>query len=413
MAMMGVSNNREIRIRRFLLVLAVFALVCVLYYADWKVAKQNTTALALSYRYGLIPRGLIGTVMDLIDLIPGISLLNYAGALGISTVGLALWYVLLFALYGACLRRCPLDRLTDMEYLIFLISVFAFPEFCTVNNFGRLDMWLWNITVCCLLLILTERAVWAVVLLCGVAALIHEGFVFTNAGIVLVPLLYQAYRHHGKGRRKYSSIFVMSALILSGLFIWFELVRQPVGGEGYAEIVRLAKHMSADGRSISRELLDSEILGKNVYGLEHKWHVKNRIETPIFVLFFLPYLILLFKYLGRFVKMASARLQKWIYICISIGALTILPELLLKVDFGRWMFCMILYYLLVVLFLFAREDNSALKTYGNLKTQIRQKIPFPWILLIYPLLFMPFRDVYISDITTSVMDWFAGIVGLW
>ena len=62
-------EKREIKI--FLLVMAFFAAACWLRYFDHTINPQDTTAFAFSYRYGFISRGLMGSLLELQDILPG------------------------------------------------------------------------------------------------------------------------------------------------------------------------------------------------------------------------------------------------------------------------------------------------------------------------------------------------------
>ena len=78
------------------------------------------------------------------------------------------------------------------------------------------------LSLLCAVLILTERAEWLVVLLAAVCVMIHQGYVFMYANIVLVLLFYKAMSGAGKRSRKYWKLFVATFVVISALFLWFE-----------------------------------------------------------------------------------------------------------------------------------------------------------------------------------------------
>ena len=87
----------------FLPALAAFALVCFIRHFKFTMSTYNTTLLALSYEYGFLPRGLIGTlfhwVTETFDHIEW----NYMGAFNFSGAFTLLYFILIFVFYKVCL----------------------------------------------------------------------------------------------------------------------------------------------------------------------------------------------------------------------------------------------------------------------------------------------------------------------
>lgn len=411
-----VGENRmekEKRIRRFLVMLAAFAAVSVVFYFERRMNAQNTTALAISYQYGIVPRGFVGTILYMIKEFLGISFYSYKRACYFSALVTAVYFAVLFVFYRLCLKKAKEEHMRIVETILIFLSIFMFSEFLTWNNFGRLDEYLMIITLLCLILLVWEKAEFLVVLLCCIAGLIHVGFVFTNVGVILVAILWKAFERTDRERRKYILLFFCCFLSVSALFLYFEIVRHPLGMKEYESIVELAKSISEDGNSISDSLLDSEILRLDVFEDEWVWHTKNYVETPVFLVLWSPYLLIAFHFFKTLIRGAREKCEKLKYGVVLIGAGTIVPELILKVDYGRWMFCIVAYYCLILLVLTVLGDSMVIQCLRETKEWVAKKVPFWWVLLIYPIFFVPFRDVYISDVTTRIMDFIAPILHIW
>jgi len=61
-------------------------------------------------------------------------------------------------------------------------------------------------------------------------------------------------------------------------------------------------------------------------------------------------------------------------------------------------------------------DENIIKQCDITLSWLKRKIPCYWLLMVYPLVFMPFRDVFISDVTTNIMNFLIEIlreIGLW
>lgn len=411
--MTGEQIEKNERIKRFLSVLLGFAVVSAVFFFEKRMNAQNTTALALSYQYGLIPRGLVGTLLYVLKEFLGISLYSYRRVMCFTALVTICYYGILFAFYAICLKKTKEEHIKLSETVIAFVSIFMFTEFLTWNNFGRLDEYLMMITLLCLILLIWERGEWLLIPLCCIAGLVHVGFVFTNVGVILVLLLWKIFQKEGRERKKYIVLFAGCFLCVSVLFLYFEIFRQPLGMSEYEEIVALARSISEDGASISDSLLDSEILGLDVFEDEWVWHTKNYVETPIFLILFSPYLYIGIRFFKQLIGNAGNRKEKWKYIIVLLGAGTIVPELILKVDYGRWMFCIVAYYCLTIVALIALGDSYLTEQLKNTGRWLKEKCSFYWVLLIYPIIFVPFRDVYISDVTTRIMDFVAPILHIW
>ena len=112
----------------------------------------------------------------------------------------------------------------------------------------------------------------------------------------------------------------------------------------------------------------------------------------------LPYLVIAVKFFGGLFKKAGSRQEKWKYFFVIAGAGTILPDILLKVDSGRWMFSIICYYSVVLLSLLAMKDPLIEQQMQESLAAIKRH-PGVVLLLIYPFLFQPLEDVYICNVT--------------
>ena len=400
--------------KRFLCCIFIFAIVSFIYYFEGRMNVQNTTAYLFSYKYGFIPRGLVGTVINgFFDLV-GVQL-TYNMMLGISLLATVLLFICIFALYIAVLKRT--ERKSYAYYALTFLSVICFPMFLTWNNFGRLDEYLIIATVLSVILLITEKAEWLVILLCLASCFIHVGFVFTNAGVILAILLYKVI-DNSKKRAKYLALLLIVFLECAVSFVITELVTSPVSQEAFDIIVDKAQVIADQGGNMAHfqdaySLLNSELLKESVYSDENVWRIKNYVEAPIFIIFFLPYIIIGLQIFVSVIRKQDKNIDKLKYLSLLLGILTIVPELILKVDYGRWMFNILLYYSLVLVYLLSRNDISFTEVLEKKLKKTVELIKFPQAFVIYPIFFMPFRDVYISDLTTKVMNVVGRLFRIW
>ena len=154
-----------------------------------------------------------------------------------------------------------------------------------------------------------------------------------------------------------------------------------------------------------KDVLRAEVLGENLFKEEwSRYHIGNIIELVFFLILFLPFLIIQGKVIYRLIKTADNKLNKWQYIIFAIGAATTLPLFILKVDFGRWILSVIVYYCLVMIALIAMNDKGARRVWAEEIDYIRSKTSYGKLLLVYAMLFVPLLDVNICNVTGKMLD---------
>ena len=96
-----------------------------------------------------------------------------------------------------------------------------------------------------------------------------------------------------------------------------------------------------------------------------------------------------------------------------MGAATILPDMILKVDYGRWIFSIISYYLVVLLTMFAMHDENVVETGVQLVDELRNKYTYAALLLVYPLLFQPLMHISICPLTERIVNLINVFTHIW
>ena len=86
---------------------------------------------------------------------------------------------------------------------------------------------------------------------------------------------------------------------------------------------------------------------------------------------------------------------------IALGVFTLVPNLILKVDYGRWMFSIIVYYILIFAFLIAIKDKQVIPVLNREIDKIKAK-PFVFIFYVLPLMVTPMWDVNISMVSAHL-----------
>lgn len=395
-------NTRLKNNRLFLIAMAVF--MCLLSYRFFvkELSSFNVTLYAFNYFYGFMSRGLIGTIWQGIDyILPG-SQMTYDALFTFSLIISIIYVLVLFIFYMVIISKTKEENIDNIRYLIIFLSIFAIPIFATRSNFGRIDLFLFIIVFICLISIITEKAEWICIPLVAVAECIHQGFVFMNINIILVLFFYKIMKREGKERGKYIVYFVLTLVVASIFFMYFEFFSHVDGENIFEEIVSTAKSLSYSGKAYGTMLVQHEILGQGVWMDEWRYHYANFVDVPIFVVLFLPYLIIGIRFLKNLCKGEKNINDRLAYLAASLGALTVVPEILLKVDFARYVFAVFFYYIVVVMCLIVMGDKKTIDTFHMTKERIKHKIPFAIILIVYPMMFMPLYDIIISLVDSNI-----------
>ncbi len=402
--------NRDVNIRKqnliFLSALLAFAILCFLKDFGSNMSHYNSTLYSFSYKYGFISRGFVGTCYQMLNKIVPFDLMTYQSLYIFSIIMTIILLTVIFLFYYYCLSKCRVDNLHNVRMLIVFFSVFTFSNFWTAENLGRIDIYFIMLLLLSVILVIEDKFVWLVIPLIGICMCIHQGFTFTNANLILALLFFKAMTvEDKKTRTKYLIYFIITFAEISVLFLFFELFSH-VGGEGVVdELISTSMKLSKSGSDYNETILNHEILGQDVFEEEIGYHIINLRELPFFLITFCPYIIIFIVFAKRLLKGEKSR-RLLGYLAVVLGALTLLPEMILKVDFGRYAYYTFFYYILIVICLIVMGDKKTINVFESVKQSINNKISFGKILIVYPLIFMPFSDWFISDITLRLCDIF-------
>jgi len=291
----------------------------------------------------------------------------------------------------------------NTQYLVLFFTFFAVSMFITKYNFGRYDVYCLMLSLIAALLIIYEKAEWLVVPLSAIGVMIHQGNVFYFLNIILILLLYKAFSNEGKKRSKYLVLFGGSFVVASVLFLYFEFFSRGNGAAIVDEITDVATALRFDG-DIHEDIIAHEVLGVDLTENEIEYRYKNFVEFPVFLLLMSPYLGMAFQFFKNLIKKAQTKLEKFKYLLVAVGVGTMIPTIILKCDFGRWMFMILAYYFVVILSLIAMKDKLVEQEVKNTMDKIRTLGPAAIIVFVYPLLFLPFKDVVISQVSYDIAD---------
>ena len=397
----------------FLGFLAIIEILLFLRDYGGYVNSYNSSIFALSYKYGFISRGLSGTIFRLVNKVLPFDIMSYNGVLRYSQVVTALFMILVWLFCFYIIYKSNENNYRHIQIVSVLLVVFSIPFFSNSFNFGRVDIYLVATAVLCVLILLWRKMEWLIVPLSCFAVMFHQAYVFMFFNVTLVILIYRFIESDKKGRVKYLVLLVLSFVGASALFLYLNFFAHTTDISIYNNVVEDAVTLSKEDEGYHKALLQHEVLGIDPTTSEWEHHLKNFIEFPIFALIMLPYIILVVRVFVNTIKNASQRIDKFKYVVLAIGVLTILPNLILKVDYGRWMFSIIVYYILIFAFLIAARDKQFTLALNGEINRIKAK-PFVLIFYVLPLMVTPMWDVNICMVSAHLAgDLNSNLLHLW
>lgn len=391
------QETKQREIRKFMIMLSVVNLALFAVTCRGMVRSYNTTMLALSYEYGFTSRSLLGTLYHLLDAVLPLDLIDYRAVVATAYVATILFVLFVEYFLYRCLRRCEGEMVKYGEYLALILSLCLVSTFSFPYNFFRVDIFMILVSLLGVLCLVKERAQWLVVPLSALGVMFHQGYVFMYFNLILVLLFYRALSWWKEDRRKarrYGLLFALSFLVGSVLFLWFEFFSRSNGAAFFDTIKSEAEKLSYDGIYHST-LLYHEVLGIDLASTEEEFSRVNAVQILMYGIVCLPMLVFGVRFFAGLIKKAKGASEKWKYLAVVLGAATILPDFLLKIDYGRWMAAVVVYYVGIVLALLAMKDPI-------METQVRESgerlIQRPgialWIMVV--ILLLPFLDVNID-----------------
>ncbi len=391
-------------------VLSLFGLIVFLTCCQWRVRSYNTTMLALDYKNGFTSRALLGTIYHILNAILPWDLMNYNAVFVFSIVVTLLFLVLIVVFAVTCLKRSD-EQLRDVVMIILLLfTAVSMSTFSGGYNFLRVDIFMLAVSMIGAVCLITEKYTWLVIPFSAIGVMFHQGYVFMYFNIILVLLIIRFIdAKNSRDKIRYGVYFAASFVVGSLLFLYFELFSRNSGQAVYEKVVAEAEALSYRG-IYHTTLLAHEVLGIDLGDTEKGLRLVNRIQFPIYILVMIPfivYFVILFS--GIFKEAKKRKMGRFKYLCVLAGPLTMLPDFLLKVDYGRWIMCVVAYYFVVLLSLLAMRDTVVEDEIARVNVIMTTHL-WSYMLLVYPVFFLPYWDVDISESMRFANRWLADLI---
>lgn len=405
------NHKKIVEVKRYMVMQCIFSFAVFICCFQKALRSYNSTMLALSYEYGFTSRSLLGTIYHILNRVLPIEMMDYRVAFIFACIITALFFLFLMYFTYVCLKMCTDSIQKPVAALLFFFNTFAIATFSGAYNFFRVDLFMIVVALLSALVIMKKKWIWLLIPLSAIGVMFHQGFVFMYFNVGLVLLLYMFLDSGKDTRKKYMIVFVIALVLGSALFLWFELFSRTNGSAILDSVVNDAKAVSFEGKYHST-LLAHEVLGVDLATSEGEWHKMSVTQLVWFTLLMIPFILIFIRFFVGIFKKASERIDKIKYILILIGAGTMLPDFLLKIDFGRWIMAVMTYYVVVIIAVAVIGDKIVRQELSDTYQRIKAK-PYGMMYFIYPIMFIPLCDVDIDGFMQDICAVTNNILGIY
>ena len=400
------ESAQQKEIRTFMVMLSAVNLA--MFAATYRgiVRSYNTTMLALSYEYGFTSRSLLGTIYHFLDDLLPWNLMDYQAVLVFALIITILFFGFLEYFFWRCLKLCGEVCKKYAQYLVLILSLCLVSTFSFPYNYFRVDLFMIAVSLAGVLCLVRERFTWLVIPLSALGVMFHQGYVFMYFNLILVLLWYRVCSLWGRNKKKaryYLLLLVLAFLIGSALFLYFEFFSRGNGAAIFDTIKAEAEKLSYRGIYHST-LLYHEVLGIDLASTEKEFTRVNYTQLLMYIAACLPMLVFAIRFFSGIMKKAKGGAEKWKYLAVLLGAVTILPDFALKIDYGRWMLAVVVYYMGIVLALLAVQDPVITEQVRESGEELRRR-PFMAVWIMIVILLLPFLDVNIDPFARHLGSW--------
>lgn len=329
--------------------------------------------------FGFVQRGMVGSLCHLIlgyDM-PFSELVKLATGMYFFS---AVLVILILVKVLSRVTANPDRQLT----VIFAFMYFLSPAFFSYFHQGtmlRFDLYNFAISLLCIWLLIKNKYVCFIPLLCAVSVCIHQVFVFIAFPIIVVILLYRAFIDQGGHGFRNKMVLILSVLTVGACFIYFQFLAQSNAIITADEANLVLKIRSRGYFKGKEEILSGVILadvGTHLSTFQNRIEIMQIIKTLIYLVYFSP---LIFTYFYAF--FASARqeenkIKKWIYRIMPYSIVCFLPCYILETDYGRWNTHLLMHFILCIFFLTVLQREKETKWYKG----VQESRLFTWCIII-------------------------------
>ena len=417
MPTLGTNSSKILTNKIFFLLLVLSIALQLFRYFDYaiypNVLQWNTHELTMSYRYGFIRRGLLGTITYfLYDSFN----LKFIEAVGIvQSLGMILSTVSFLLFFWQLLKNEQDKTFRFISLAVIALNLWGFY----FNYFGLLETYIIFLSFIMVYLIISGKALFLVPVLAGVCLLIHEGYPMMFFGIIVALLIYRfCYSEEKKERILYGTIVVITGLVVGGLFVYFYFLHPRIDNpdidgilNNCKELLRVDYENDIESSNIRYIWLDSKVdttvwhgqINMWVNGKATIWFYKLIASTLLNSMILFPLFFMTIKFWVKNIRKEPDRLRKVLLTFCGLLVFLSVPLIVIHLDQARWLYANVIFEVVVI-------GSFSILNYNNERATLSEitKITIPKVLLVmFYIIFYWNTDLfyvstYLRDLATLI-----------
>lgn len=355
------------------------------------------TPYALSYKYGFISRGLVGSIIRIF--IPNLTLKHIYLIVAFNTVMLCALTVFFI---NRILKYAGMGRDNALLFLIFLFIVnpgsIAFLFYW--GNYGRFDLFMIMILMAGAMLMVKEKGLFLIPIFSLMGILIHQAYVFMYFPALIVLLLYLGYvrkNRYGKW------IFWITGIVTCVAFCYMQFAS---GVKGYDYSSMMADINATT--DLPGEFIEDDMMVRLEYFTSVFATIQHFVISPLKKNLFkiLCVFIMLLPLLGIFKSIwkdfMSEQKSRLLWVIPWSGVIGMIPKFLMTNDYGRDFSALIISQFVLMFTLLMFGDSGMKKAFRNLSARISEKPVMYVAILVYMGSLGKFEAAQILDLSDKI-----------
>ncbi|HOU10226.1 MAG TPA: hypothetical protein PL044_03790 [Clostridiales bacterium] len=322
------------------------------------------THYLITYEFGLVPRGFIGSLLSLFA-----NNITYNLVYAVSIVSFTFLIAQISLLLGNAIKTSETDMKPSIKIfaLLFLASPFS-VTYLLGGYFGRFDLYWVIITLLSLVFLKKPAFRWAVPLLCAVAVMIHQGFMVTYMPALAIALLYEVCRN--KYSKSSIAVFALSCFSMISVFLYLQYSVNHIPFDNPVEFLNHLAKRAAFAPEIaliySEYFCSAKDWSQNV--ILPTLSIIGPTVVSLMLVFSAPLLIIFFYIWKQSFKTAESKFLKFVFFLCAAAPCIFAAAALFAADLDRWWAAVMNnQFIFIFYFIFSKEKpvTNAVKRVGN------------------------------------------------
>jgi len=397
-ALNKVSNKAFFLLLVFSVALQLFRYIG--YAVHPRVEEWNTQELTMSYRYGFIRRGLLGTITYFIYDVLHLDFLQAVSI--VQNIGLILFTAAFLIFFWRLLKNGQDKSFCFITLVLISLNVWGFH----FKFYGLLESYMVFLTFLMVYMILTGKAMFLIPILAGLCVMIHEAYPMMFFGVIVSLIIYKfCYEDNSKMKTRYALVFIVTSIVIGGLFIYLYILHPRIENADPELILencrKLLKVDELNATSMRIIWFDNKqaLTGENSDTIMWNgttptiWFLMFILTPVINCIVLSPLIIMRIKFWKKIIKNESDKTRRILLTLSSLMVLLVLPLLIVHTDQGRWFYTVVISEIILVGALSLMNKNNERSVLSEIT-----KLTLPKVLLAAFYCFFYFdTDIFFSS----------------